>query len=209
MVMRELRRNYSYHGIVYEANISFRRRSGIRLSIRKDGRLSISAPRRISLTDLDQEIGKMMPWVEKHRSKMEQEQALPYTYILGERVETSQSEAEVRSGYAKQALAYFTSRVAYFAPIMGIKTPYKVKVRDMMSRVGSNSGQTKTLAFSLWLYHFSPAVIDSVVIHELAHDKVRNHSSKFYAIVLQYCPDYWALRKRIVRHQYGKDHEQG
>ena len=149
MVMRELRRNYSYHGIVYEANIAFRRRSGIRLSIRKDGRLSISAPRRISLTDLDQEIGKMMPWVEKHRSKMEQEQALPYTYILGERVETSQSEDEVRSGYAKQALAYFTSRVAYFAPIMGIKTPYKVKVRAHFAPVLNNQGFFQGLVNSL------------------------------------------------------------
>ncbi len=207
MVMRELRRNYSYRGVVYEAHIAYRRRSGIRLSIKRDGSLSISVPTRISLADLDAQVAKMMPWVEKHRRVMDQEKACPFTYILGERVPTEDNEESIRKGYAKEALAYFSSRVAYYAPIMGIKTPYKVAVRDMDSRVGSNSSRTHTLAFSLWLYHFPPEVIDSVVIHELAHDQVKNHSGKFYAIVLKYCPDYWRLRKKIVRHDYGKDQQ--
>lgn len=209
MDMRELRRNYSYHGVVYEARLLFRRRSGIRLSLRRDGTLSISVPARASLSSIDEQVAKMMAWVERQTRKRSEERERPYTYIKGQKVETNLNEEAVRAGYAKQAEEYFASRVAYFAPLMGITTPYRVKAKDMNSRVGTNSSRTKTLAFSLWLYHFSPEVIDSVVVHELAHDRVRDHSSKFYAIVLQYCPNYWELRKRIISHAYGEDKEQG
>ena len=38
-------------------------------------------------------------------------------------------------------------------------------------------------------------VIDYVIIHELVHTKIKNHSSVFWAEVEKYCPDYKNLRK--------------
>ena len=35
-----------------------------------------------------------------------------------------------------------------------------------------------------------PGVVDSIVVHELCHRKVMNHSARFYAEVLKVLPEY-------------------
>lgn len=94
-------------------------------------------------------------------------------------------------------------RVRYYEYMMNIKNPYKVKVKNMVSRYGSNSSQTRSLNFALTLVHYSLDIIDAVIVHELAHEYIRNHSKKFYDIVLKYYPDYYnqhnKLRKKIYK----------
>ena len=40
-------------------------------------------------------------------------------------------------------------------------------------------------------------VIDYVLIHELCHTKVKNHSKNFWKEVEKYCPNYKELRKKL------------
>ena len=98
-------------------------------------------------------------------------------------------------------LDIITKRVRYFETQMKLPS-YKVSVKYMKSRFGSNSKYTKTLHFSLSLIHFSMPIIDSVVVHELAHILVYNHSKKFYDVVYKYCPDYPKYRKMLIRGIY-------
>ena len=72
----------------------------------------------------------------------------------------------------------------------------------MKSRYGSNSKKTKTLNFNLILIHYDVEVIDSVIIHELAHIKVFNHSKEFYDVVYRYCPNYDKYRKMLIKGIY-------
>ena len=46
----------------------------------------------------------------------------------------------------------------------------------------------------------SPALIDYIVCHELAHLKEMNHSPRFWAIVEQLCPD-WRQQRQALRQQ--------
>ncbi len=96
---------------------------------------------------------------------------------------------------------YVTQRVRYFEKLMNVES-YKVRVQIMKTRFGSNSKHTKTLNFSMALIHFDPEVIDSVVVHELAHILVFDHSKKFYDVVYRYCPDYPKYRKMLVKGVY-------
>ena len=95
------------------------------------------------------------------------------------------------------AKPYFESRVRYYSKIMHVQTNYKVSLKNVKTRYGSNSSCTKTLAFNIILIHFSPEIIDSVIVHELAHDFHRNHSSRFYDVVYRYCPNYDLLDKKL------------
>ena len=85
---------------------------------------------------------------------------------------------------------------------MGIAKPYKVRVRKMRTRYGSNAYSTHSITYSSILMHYTLDVVDSVIVHELAHDKVRNHSDKFYKVVYNYCPDYKALHKRLRKGEF-------
>ena len=98
-------------------------------------------------------------------------------------------------------LEFITKRVRYYESLMKVE-PYKVRVQKMKTRYGSNSRKTKSLNFNLNLIHYEIGVIDSVVVHELAHIKVFNHSKQFYDVVYQYCPDYNKYRKMLNKGIY-------
>ncbi len=92
----------------------------------------------------------------------------------------------------------------YYAQMMG--TPkYKVSIKNMSSRYGSNSIKTMTIAYSTVLMHFPDSVINSVVVHELAHHFHRDHSKKFYDVVLKYYPDYYKEHTKLRKGELGND----
>ena len=72
----------------------------------------------------------------------------------------------------------------------------RVLVRDQRSRWGSCSSDG-TLRFSWRLGMVAPDLIDSVVVHELAHLEVMNHSPAFWEVVLKAMPDARERRKRL------------
>ncbi len=82
------------------------------------------------------------------------------------------------------------SRVDYYKNIMNIPVDYKIHVKNVKTILGSNSLKTKSLTFSIILIHYPLVVIDSIVVHELAHYFYRNHSKNFYNVVYKYFPDY-------------------
>ena len=49
------------------------------------------------------------------------------------------------------------------------------------------------------LFHYNKAIIDYVVVHELAHIKHFDHSPKFWEMVEKYCPNYKELRKELKK----------
>lgn len=69
---------------------------------------------------------------------------------------------------------------------MGVR-PRSLTIRDQRTRWGSCSS-SGTLSFNWRLIMVPPTVMDYVVIHELAHMIVPNHSPQFWAQVARYYP---------------------
>ena len=79
---------------------------------------------------------------------------------------------------------------------MGV-TPTGLKITTARKRYGSCSGKN-SLCFSCFLMRYPEEAIDLVVVHELCHIKVKNHSRDFYALLEQYLPDY-KERKKLLK----------
>lgn len=88
-----------------------------------------------------------------------------------------------------------TGRVEYFAPLMGVSYN-RIFIKEQKTRWGSCSS-LGNLNFNWKLILLDEALLDYVVVHELAHRKQMNHSPAFWAEVEQILPDYRERRRRL------------
>ena len=107
-----------------------------------------------------------------------------------------QVRAAVVSWYKAQLEGYLQESVARWLPAFGRTAMPRVLVREQRSRWGSCSSDG-TLRFSWRLAMLEPELIDSVVVHELAHLDVMNHSPAFWEVVIKAMPDAKERRKRL------------
>lgn len=99
------------------------------------------------------------------------------------------------AAYRKEAKAYLPARLEYFAKRHGFKYN-KVFIKNHKSRWGSCSAKNN-VNLSLHLMRLPDEVIDYVILHELVHTEIKNHSKKFWLRLEKVCPDVKRLRKRI------------
>ena len=101
-----------------------------------------------------------------------------------------------------QALEYFHERIAHFRTRITLE-PVSIRLSNARSRWGSchTSGR---ISLNWRLIHMPRHLVDYVVVHELAHLREMNHSSRFWAVVGSVIPDYAARRREIRReaHRY-------
>ncbi|MGI0038000.1 MAG: M48 family metallopeptidase [Nitrososphaera sp.] len=90
--------------------------------------------------------------------------------------------------YRQQTCAIIGARLPILAESMCSKYN-KVSVKKQKSRWGSCS-RKGNLNFNLMLAAAPPEVLDYVMIHELAHLSVLDHSPRFWALVQAMDPDY-------------------
>lgn len=135
-----------------------------------------------------------------------------YIYLLGERYELGPKYINFlnKDYYFKdlndlkrQLYPWFLyvveQQVDYYKDLMGITTPYKVKVKELKSKYGSNSRATYTLVFNYCLIHYDLEMLKSVVVHELAHHFEFNHGENFYNIIYKYYPNYNIIDKKLKK----------
>ncbi len=207
---------YKYQDKEYPVVVTRKRMRSIRYTFR-EGTFYVSAPRIFAgkgriIEGLDKFAERLIEADTRSKARGED-----YIYILGTKIlihnegEISFSDGEIikyksvedlDKKLKKWYLKYIEKRHRYYEQLMEIKRPYKVKVRKMTSRYGSNSSQTHSITYSLILMHYTSDVMDSVIVHELAHDKVHDHSNKFYNVVYKYCPNYDALHRRLRKGEF-------
>ncbi len=205
------------------AEIIRSKRKTIALVVQPGGRLVVRAPQRASLKQIHAIVERHAAWVEARMKEMESLSAprtfaegssLPYlgqdyplrlapgpgsglrfdgaSFTLADGA-TSQAAALFEQWYRRQARKVFTERACYFAAKYGFVYE-KLRLSSARTRWGSCSSKG-TLSFTWRLVLAPPDVVDYVVVHELAHLRVKNHSPDFWRVVESILPDYKSRRK--------------
>jgi len=84
---------------------------------------------------------------------------------------------------------------------LGVR-PGRIAIRDQSSRWASASAKG-TLSFSWRLILAPPFVLDAVVVHELAHLRLRGHSAAFWGLVEGHAPRTPEARRWLREHARG------
>lgn len=210
-------------------NLVRAKRRTIALIVERDGSLTVRAPRRATLNDIYGFIAEKTDWILRSREKLKAIKPITKkAYVDGERFLFLGQEYELRlvppqrpalkfgggftlstsaqergelaftKWYKTQALTLFTERVNHYANLHGL-IPKEVKVNSAKTRWGSCTS-AGTLNFTWRLVMAPLEVIDYVVLHELAHLKVKNHSPRFWKLVESLCPDFKHHRKWLRDH---------
>jgi predicted metal-dependent hydrolase len=90
--------------------------------------------------------------------------------------------------YREEAFRLLRARVSHWGARMGL-APGPVALKEWKRRWGE-CHPDGTLKFNWRLILCPPAVIDYVVVHELAHLKVAGHNPRFWGQVAKVLPDY-------------------
>lgn len=96
--------------------------------------------------------------------------------------------------WTRYSLAIRTAALAFRAGLN-----YRaLSVRDQASRWGSCSSQ-RNLSLNWRLALLEPELQDYVILHELSHLRVMNHSEAFWTFLESVCPDARKLDRRLAR----------
>ena len=212
-----LRFNYIHEDKIYPVILTKKKMKSIRYKYR-DGTFVISAPFLTSQETIIRGIDKFYDRLitdNPHHSGFTDD----YIYLLGKKIRLEsegkinfsdgsvilyENKIELEKKLKKWFLKYITIRHRRIEKEMKSYIN-KVRVRKMFTRYGSNSITNKSITYSTILMHFTPDVIDSVIVHEIAHCFVSDHSDKFYKIVYKYCPNYKYLHDKLRKGIYNDD----
>jgi predicted metal-dependent hydrolase len=94
-----------------------------------------------------------------------------------------------------QAPGFFKNRLDHFAPQLAVRWT-RLSLSQAQTRWGS-ARQDGAIRLNWRLMHLAPDLIDYVVVHELSHLRVMNHSPLFWRTVASVLPDVQNLRRRL------------
>jgi len=100
--------------------------------------------------------------------------------------------------WRKEAKEYLPRRVKALAIDHNFNYQ-KLTIKNTKSRWGSCSFDNN-INLSLHLMRISNELIDYVILHELVHTKVKNHSSKFWETLEKHCPNSKILDKELKKY---------
>ena len=158
----------------------YRKNRSLKISIEGNGEVHVTCPYGIEEPMIYDFVLSKNDWIRKNIKKMEGKER------LADKPKLKKKELDG----LKSLIDDYVYKISL---LMGTEI-YDVKLRKMKSEWGNCSYEKKDLTFNTYLYYMSEKFIEAIVVHEVAHIFVPNHSKKFYDLVLKYLPDY---RKRI------------
>jgi len=164
-----------------------------KLSIRinQQGEVRVSIPRFVSQKQAERFLLSKRQWVKKQLETLKLKDCLGSLPLAGETFQIrgkdfsvdllkgeTNAEAAIWRLLQEEALSYLPSRVKELAE----KHSYKIngiKIRRMRTRWGSCTAR-KSINLNSWLVMLPEYLSDYVILHELVHTRIPDHSRRFW-----------------------------
>ncbi|MDF2569169.1 MAG: hypothetical protein K0R55_773 [Sporomusa sp.] len=111
---------------------------------------------------------------------------------------TAVTEQIVKTWLIDQARKLFIEKTKHWASVIGVH-PVRITIKDQKTRWGSCSS-LGNINYNWRIIMAPPRVADYLIIHELCHLLVPNHSAKFWEQVIRFSPEYQECRKWLTDH---------
>ena len=196
------------------------------LRLQADGAVRVTVPRRGSLTEARNFAERQIPWIAQQLKRLAANPVKPLIWEAGTPVyfrgtptslvagppglvslggeiiavgESTSLRPAVQKHLHGLAARELPPRVLALAAPHGL-TVQCVTVRNQRSRWGSCS-RRGTISLNWRLVQTPETVRDYIILHELAHLRQMNHSSKFWAEVERFCPAYLEAEQWLKEHR--------
>lgn len=206
----------------YKVTIIRKKMKNIRLRVKADGSVIVSAPHYVKEAHIADFIDQKREWITQRLEKIK-----PLEYVTGEshrlfgkpyileiiehnvkrsRVERldnrlvmhvppnalNKKREQVLHRFYAKMLKQIVSEMIEDYCLIMKVSVNEVKYQHMTSRWGSCHIQKKVIKLNTKLAQYPVEVIESVVVHELVHLLEPSHNARFYQLMDQYYPDWQA-----------------
>ncbi|MBQ8397482.1 MAG: M48 family metallopeptidase [Clostridia bacterium] len=152
-------------------------RRTLALEVRADGTLVVRAPRRMPEREIARFVEAKTAWIASARARQ------------ARRAEAQAAQPDTDPDTLRaRAEAELPPRLAAWAARMGLE-PASLRITSAEKRLGSCSADGH-ICLSYNLLRWPDAVVEYVIVHELAHMRHHDHSAAFYAEIERWLPDY-------------------
>ena len=206
---------YLLNGIYYDVSITRKANKNTYIRL-KDGMIKVTTSYFVSdkqiVKILDQNQAFLLKSIEKICAKQKRDENC---IILGEKYDIiiidNINEIDVQNKkiyisdkeklerlVVKSFFKVFEERLLHNYQLFQEKIPFpKLRIRKMKTRWGVCNRKDIKITLNSELLKYGIEEIDYVIIHELAHLVVFNHSKEFWNVVSKYCANYKEIRKKL------------
>ena len=195
------------------------KRKTLSLNINSNAELIVRAPNRLSVRKIEQFINEKSNWIDKKSTSIHAKKSQKPNYTEGEKflylggeyplsVNTSHAKGlsfdgqmfSLDMGEKKEFLAWYKAafkkvalpRLNYYADLYQLNYQ-QVRLKTQQTLWGSCSS-VNNINLNYLLIMTPMSVIDYVIVHELAHTRIKNHSKDFWQLVESILPKYKASK---------------
>lgn len=160
------------------------KRKTVAITLDKNGEVLVKAGLKTSEKFIEDFLNKNIGWIEKQKAR-----------VLNIKQNYKPLDAQEIKELKKSAKQILAEKTKAYGQIMGV-FPTGVKITSAATRWGSCSPKN-SICYSYRVMLLPEECQNYIVLHELSHIRIKNHSSKFYQELGKYLPNYKQLQKQI------------
>jgi len=142
-----------------------RRARYLRITIKPDRTIRLTVPKGVSFKKAREFLDSRIPWIRKHLRKFEE-------------LENSHEHIRLPPLSKTRARSILIARLQELAELHDFRFN-KVSIRNQKTKWGSCSARNN-ISLNMNLATLPDELRDYVILHELLHTRIKNHSSKFW-----------------------------